>query len=123
MSLAYLAAIALAAVGVGAIDARWRLALFRDPRRALLAVGATALVMLLVDLAAIATGNFRLGASPWMTGLEVLPHLPIEELAFVTFLAYVSLVACSGVERVLASRRSGRARAAARSGEIGRAHV
>ncbi len=110
MSLAYLAALALAATGVGAIDARWRLALFRDARRALAAVGLTALVLVALDLVAIATGNFRLGDSPWMTGLEVLPHLPIEELVFVAFLAYVGLVACTGAERLLARRAGTRER-------------
>ncbi|GEK80029.1 lycopene cyclase domain-containing protein [Agrococcus baldri] len=119
MSLAYLMALVVSALGVGAIDARWRLALFADPRRALVAVGATAAVMLLLDLAAIATGSFRLGASPWMTGIEVLPHLPIEELAFLVFLAYVSLVAFAGAARVLAARarRSSASRATARAGE------
>jgi len=106
VSLAYLGAILLAALGTGAIDARWRLALFRDARRALLAVVLTAAVMLAFDLTAIATGNFRLGASPWMTGVEVLPHLPIEELAFLLFLAYVSLVAFAGAERLLGARRA-----------------
>lgn len=105
MSLAYLGAIAVAALGTGALDARYRLALFRDARRGMLAVVLTALVMVGFDLAAIATGNFRLGASPWMTGIEVLPHLPIEELAFLLFLAYVSLVAFTGAERILVSRR------------------
>lgn len=106
MSLAYLAAIALSALGTGAIDARYRLALFRDARRTLLAVALTAAVMLAFDLVAIATGNFRLGASPWMTGFEVLPHLPIEELAFLLFLAYVSIVAFTGAERLLDARRA-----------------
>lgn len=106
MTLAYLGAIALSALGTGAIDARYRLALFCDTRRALLAVLLTAAVMLAFDLAAIATGNFRLGASPWMTGIEVLPHLPIEELAFLLFLAYVSIVAFTGAERLLAARRT-----------------
>ncbi|MCH1881722.1 lycopene cyclase domain-containing protein [Agrococcus sp. ARC_14] len=115
MTLAYLGAIAVAALGVGALDARWRLALFRDARRALAAVAITAGVMLAIDLGGIATGNFRLGASPWMTGIEVLPHLPIEELAFVAFLAYVSLVAFAGAERMLAARRR-RSVAAARGG-------
>ena len=105
MSLAYLAAIAVAALGIGAIDARWRLALFADPLRTLGAVGGTAVVLLIVDLAGIATGNFRLGSSPWMTGIVVLPHLPIEELAFIAFLAYVSLVAFAGASRALAARR------------------
>lgn len=106
MSLAYLGAIAFAALGIGAIDAHYRLALFRDARRTLLAVVITAAAMLAFDLVAIATGNFRLGASPWMTGFEVLPHLPIEEIAFLLFLAYVSLVAFTGAERVLVSRRT-----------------
>ena len=105
MSLAYLGALAVSALGVGAIDARWRLALFRDPRRAIGAVALTALVLLAIDLACIATGNFRLGASPWMTGFEVLPHLPIEELGFILFLAYCSLVALTGAERILGARR------------------
>ena len=104
MSLAYLGAIAFAALGTGAIDAHYRLALFRDARRTLLAVLITAAVMLAFDLTAIATGNFRLGASPWMTGVEVLPHLPIEELGFIVFLAYVSLVALAGAERILDRR-------------------
>ncbi|SDS04914.1 lycopene cyclase domain-containing protein [Agrococcus carbonis] len=105
MSLAYLGAILVSALGVGAIDARWRLALFHDARRAVIAVLGTAAVLLLIDLAGIATGNFILGASAWMTGIEVLPHLPIEELAFIVFLAYVSLVAITGAARVLAARR------------------
>lgn len=101
MSLTYLAALAVSAVGVGLIDARWRLALFRAPRPTIVAVLATAGALLAIDLVGIATGNFRLGASPWMTGLEVLPHLPIEELGFVVFLAYVSLVAWAGGVRLL----------------------
>lgn len=107
--LAYLGALVLAALGTGAIDARWRLALFHDAVRALAAVAGTAAVLLVIDLAGIATGNFRLGASPWMTGIEVLPHLPIEELVFIVFLAYVSLVAFTGAERALAVRRERRA--------------
>lgn len=106
MSFVYLAAIVVSAVCVGLLDARWRLALFADPLRALGAIAGTAAVLLITDLACIATGNFRLGASPWMTGFEVLPHLPIEELFFITFLAYVSLVAFAAAERVLASRRA-----------------
>lgn len=107
--LAYLGALLLAALGTGAIDARWRLALFRDAGRALTAVGSTAVLLLLIDLAGIATGNFRLGASPWMTGVELMPHLPVEELVFIVFLAYVSLVAFAAAERALAARRERRA--------------
>ena len=104
MSFLYLGGILLSAIGVGLIDARWRLALFARPRRALVAVFGTALMLLLIDLVGIATGNFLLGASSWMTGVEVLPHLPIEELAFVVFLSYVSLVAVTASSRFVRSR-------------------
>lgn len=105
MSLLYLGGILISAIGVGIIDARWRLALFARPLRALIAVGGTAFVLLMFDLAAIATGSFVIGASEWMTGLEILPHLPIEELAFLIFFSYVSLVAVAGAARFLESRR------------------
>lgn len=107
MSWVYLAALVLAALGIGAIDARWRLALFADAWRAIVAVGVGALVLLLIDLGGIASGNFRLGESEWMTGFEVLPHLPLEELVFIVFLAYVSLVAVCGA-RTAIERRSER---------------
>lgn len=105
MMFAYIAALLCATIGVAALDARWRLALFCSPGRALASVGGTALVLLVIDLAGIATGNFRLGASAWMTGIEVLPHLPVEELGFVIFLAYVALVAFAGAERLMARGR------------------
>ncbi|WP_306231667.1 lycopene cyclase domain-containing protein [Agrococcus beijingensis] len=106
MTLVYLGVLLLSAIGTGLLDLRWRLALFRDAPRTAIAVLGTAAVLLLIDLAGIATGNFKLGASPWMTGFELLPHLPIEELVFITFLAYVSLVAYAGAERLLAWRRA-----------------
>ena len=108
MSWVYLAALLVAALGVGAIDARWRLALFADARRAIVAVVVAALVLLLIDLGGIASGNFRLGESEWMTGFEVLPHLPIEELVFIVFLAYVSLVAVCAARTILERRRESR---------------
>ena len=107
MSWVYLVALLLSSLGVAAIDARWRLALFADARRAIVSVVVAALVLLLVDLGGIASGNFRLGDSQWMTGFEVLPHLPIEELVFIVFLAYVSLVAVCAAQTIM-QRRSER---------------
>ena len=101
MSAAYLIGILVSAIGVGLIDARWRLAVFHRPLRALFAVTATSLLLLVIDLGGIATGNFILGDSQWMTGIELLPHLPIEEIAFILFLSYVSLVAVSASSRAL----------------------
>ena len=99
MSAAYLIGILVSAIGVGLIDARWRLAVFHRPLRALFAVTATSLLLLVIG--GIATGNFILGDSQWMTGIELLPHLPIEEIAFILFLSYVSLVAVSASSRAL----------------------
>lgn len=104
MSFLYLGGILAAMIGVGLIDARWKLALFARPKRAALAIFGTVIVLLTIDLLGIYTGNFMLGESRWMTGIEVLPHLPIEELAFIVFLSYVSLVAVTAAVRVLHAR-------------------
>ena len=102
----YALAILASFLGVGLIDWRWRLALFADLRRALIVVGATAALLLVWDLVGIALGIFVLGDGPALLGIEVAPHLPVEELGFVTFLAYVSLVAVAGVQRLLEARRA-----------------
>ena len=53
------------------------------------------------DAVAISRGFFGRGESPAMLGIEVAPHLPIEELVFVTFLSYLTLVVFGGALRLL----------------------
>ncbi|ANJ28886.1 hypothetical protein ATC03_11715 [Agromyces aureus] len=90
------------------IDARWRIAFWRDPLSAGVAVGVGTAMLLVWDLVGIGFGVFFRGESIWATGLLLAPELPIEEPVFLAFLCYLSLIVVLGVERLLAARRSSR---------------
>lgn len=92
ISLVYLAALLGAAAGMALLDRRFRLVLWRAPRVALLLLAIGVVFFLLWDLAAIAAGHYAQGQSPMMTGLMLAPELPVEELVFITFLSYTTLV-------------------------------
>lgn len=108
MSGLYLAALLGSFTGVALIDHRWRLAFFARPRATTLAVLAGALVLLTWDLIGISEGIFRIGDSPAMLGVELAPHLPPEELVFVTFLPYCSLVAYTAASKWFESKEADR---------------
>lgn len=90
----YLAAIVASMLGVGLIDRRHKLALFGGFARrtaGLVAAGVTFFV--LWDILGIQFGAFFRGESSAYIGVELLPELPLEEVFFLTFLSYLSLVA------------------------------
>ncbi|PFG36747.1 lycopene cyclase domain-containing protein [Flavimobilis soli] len=101
----YLGALAFSFAGVVTIDARWKVALFARERRARALTVAVTLVgaagFLVWDAVAISRGFFGRGESRAMLGVEVAPHLPVEELVFVTFLSYLTLVVFGGALRLL----------------------
>jgi lycopene cyclase domain-containing protein len=92
MSWLYLLAIVGSTAGVGLVDHRWRLCLFAHPARTVALVAAGAAFFLTWDLVAIGLDIYRRGGSPAMTGIEVTPDLPVEEVFFVIFLGYLTLV-------------------------------
>lgn len=94
MSALYLLAIVGSGCCMGLVDRRWRLFLFapRGPRQALVLLGAGLAFFLLWDLVAIALDIYVRGDSAAMTGWEVAPELPVEELFFIVFLCYVTMV-------------------------------
>jgi len=101
----YLGAL-LASIGAMAlVDARWRLAFWRHPWAAAIAVGTGTALLLVWDLVGIGFGVFFRGDSVWATGVLLAPELPVEEPVFLAFLCYLSLVVVLGVERLLARRR------------------
>jgi lycopene cyclase domain-containing protein len=108
----YLAAILASAVGILLIDRRWRLAAWAAPGRTLAAVGIGTAFFLAWDAVGIAAGVFVKGRSPLLLGIDLAPHLPLEEPVFLAFLSYLALVAWAGVQRVL-DRRSTDAAASA----------
>ena len=105
MQFAYLATL-LAALGCMAlVDHRWRLVLWADARRAVVVLAAGVVVFLAWDLVAVREGFYRRGGSDGMTGVEIAPHVPVEEVFFVVFLCYVTLVSHRLVHQVLLGQR------------------
>jgi lycopene cyclase domain-containing protein len=103
---AYLAALLVPIACTAAVDRRWRLVLWADPRRAVAVLAAGTAAFLLWDVVAIRHGFYRRGGSSLMTGVEVVRHLPLEELFFVGFLCYFTLVVHRLVHTLLADRRA-----------------
>lgn len=101
MSFIYLGSLLSFIVCMVVCDHRWKLAFFRDAPRAALAIGATFIGFILWDVLGIVTGTFYRGDSPYMTGFELAPHMPIEELFFLFFLCYLTLNLTSAVSLVL----------------------
>lgn len=97
----YLAAILVSAAGVALLDRRWRLAAWEAPGRTAAAVGIGTLFFLVWDAVGIATGVFIKGDSTLLLGIDLAPHLPVEEPFFLAFLCYLALVVWGGAMRAL----------------------
>lgn len=87
----YLLAILVSLAAMVAIDRRWQLFWWADARRAVIVHLAGIAFFLTWDVAAISRGLFERGQGSALTGIEIAPHLPIEEIFFVTFLCYLTM--------------------------------
>ena len=104
MSVAYLACLLLSLGAMVLLDARFRLVFWRDARRAAIVLGAGLLFFLAWDAAGIALGVFARGGSPFLTGVDLAPELPLEEVFFLLFLCYLTLVLIFGARAILDRR-------------------
>ena len=104
MSWLYLAALLFSLVGMVVLDRRFRLFFWADTRRAAIVLPAGVLFFLLWDLAGIGLGIFFRGPSPFVTGLVVAPEVPIEEIAFLALLCYLTMNVFAGITHVLMRR-------------------
>ena len=107
MSLAYLASLLIALGAMVLLDARFKLVFWRDARRAAIALAVGLVFFLAWDAFGILFGVFSRGRSPWMTGVELAPELPLEEVFFLLFLCYLTLVLIFGARAVLDRRAPG----------------
>ena len=108
MSWAYLTFVLLSTAGMAVLDIRFRLVLAGDAARrsrSLLVLACGALTFLVWDLVAIQRGFYERGDSPGMTGIEVAAELPVEELFFIAFLCYLTLVLHGLVRLALGQQR------------------
>jgi lycopene cyclase domain-containing protein len=102
----YLLAILLSTAGIALLDRRFALVLWMPNARAraLVAVGIGTAFFLAWDAVGISTGVFVKGDSPLYIGIEIAPHLPLEEIFFLAFLCYLALVTTAAAGRGLAWR-------------------
>lgn len=103
MGLTYLAVVLLSMGGMVILDARLKLFFWLAPARAAVVTAAGLVFFTAWDLAGISLGIFFRGQSAFMTGIEVAPELPIEELFFLTFLSYLTMNLFQMVHRKLAT--------------------
>lgn len=104
----YLAALTVSLLGLGTLDWRYRVALFAEARRTLLTLASAVVVFLVWDLVGVGLGIFFRGDAPYMTGLQIAPEVPVEEVFFLTLLTYQTLL----LWRAFSRSRSARAWAA-----------
>jgi lycopene cyclase domain-containing protein len=91
MGLLYLVALLVALTGMVVLDRRFRLFFWAAPRRAAVVMVLGLVFFVCWDLAGIGLGIFFRGETAFMTGLQVAPELPVEELFFLALLVYVTM--------------------------------
>ena len=91
MGILYLLALGVALTGMVMLDRRFRLFFWRDARRAAIVLVVGVAFFIVWDLAGIGLGIFFRGQTPFMTGLQLAPELPVEELFFLALLCYLSM--------------------------------
>ncbi|WP_025157672.1 lycopene cyclase domain-containing protein [Leifsonia aquatica] len=108
MNLVYLLALLVSLGAMVLLDRRFGLVFWRDARRAAVTLAVGLVFFLAWDAFGIALGIFARGGSRFMTGIEVAPELPLEELFFLLFLCYLTLVLIFGARAVLDRWKAGR---------------
>lgn len=105
MSVLYLVGLLVVIGCMVLLDRRFRLAFWRDRRRAWITLGFGLILLLTIDLIGIALGVFFRAPTKIMTGILLAPELPLEEPVFLAFLLYLTINLIGIFERVLPKRR------------------
>lgn len=101
MTLAYLGCLLVASAALVLLDRRFALVFWRDARRAAAVLIVALPFFLAWDAVGIVSGVFARGRSPFMTGIEIAPELPLEEPLFLAFLCYLTLILLFGIRTLL----------------------
>jgi lycopene cyclase domain-containing protein len=99
MGILYLVALAIALTGMVMLDRRFGLFFWRNARRASIVLVVGVVFFVVWDLFGIGLGIFFRGETDFMTGLQVAPELPIEEIFFLALLCYLTMNAYSAAEK------------------------
>ena len=91
-NFAYFSALLFSGLGLLLLDYRHSLVFFKDTKRALVTLGIGFGVFAVWDILGIALKIFYSNSSPYISGWFLGPEFPVEELLFLTFLCYCSLI-------------------------------
>lgn len=108
MTFVYLAALLVSLAGLATLDFRYRVALFAQPRRTLVTVAIAVAFFLAWDFVGVGLGIFFIGDAPSLTGVEIAPEVPLEEVFFLILLTYQTLLLFRAFDRRRARSDSAR---------------
>lgn len=100
MSGIYALCLLVSAACLVLLDVRFRLVFRRRPVASAAALIIGVAFFIAWDAVGIGLGVFRHLDSTWATGILLAPHFPIEELLFLMFLTYLTLILLSGAQRL-----------------------
>lgn len=100
MSFAYLAVLLISCCGMLILDRTYTLVFWRKPLPAALIIFSLMSLFLVWDVLGIYGGIFFRGAGEYMTGVTIMPELPLEEIVFLFFLSYQPLIYFGLLSRV-----------------------
>jgi lycopene cyclase domain-containing protein len=96
----YLIGLLVALAGLTLTDYRYKLAYFTAPKRTLKTIGAATAVFLVWDLLGVGLGIFFIGQTKYLTGIHMLPEVPLEEVFFLLVFVYSALLLLRGSEKL-----------------------
>jgi len=99
LKFAYLLALLFSLFGILLLDKRYKLAAFFNISRTLTTLATVVVVFIIWDILGIKLGIFFSGHSPYMSGVYLAPDFPIEEIFFLIFLCYFTLIMYRLAER------------------------
>lgn len=105
MSILYLLTLLVSLAGMVVLDWRFRLFFWHSARRASVVLVIGVLFFVAWDVIGIGLGIFYRGETRIMTGVQLAPELPIEEIFFLTFLCYLTMNLLQGARRIVRRRR------------------
>lgn len=92
MSSLYLCALIFVLLCLSLIDRHHKLVLFYDAKRSVKTILSLLVFFILWDILGVISGIFFIGQTPFLTGIILGPEFPLEELFFLTLLAYNPLI-------------------------------
>ena len=106
MGILYLVALLISLTGMVVLDRRFGLFFWRDARRAGIVLVAGVVFFFVWDLVGIGAGVFFRGETAFMTGVQVAPEVPLEEIFFLTLLCYLTMNLIGGLRLIPSMRRT-----------------